>query len=298
MTDWCFTGPKINWDYGVERAVWATNAEHNHLMWFAEMRKGDNVLIYISHIGVVGYCKIADKAVKDEPWWPDEIQSNMNLYPNVIYLNDFHLVADISDLSDLHNLALKSAEWRACGLTQRNITGGVNVIRNATVFARLVQALNNKTANSITRSYLAEDDTYGIREIKETVMAKVSRTNAVALPGITELELDDIDPDATPNKIDVIVQIWRRNRLIIADRKRKMGNKCEIVGCNYQPFEKSSGDYYSEAHHIIPIGRPGSENPNNITILCPNHHREIHYGKHREELAGSLINRTKPVAAL
>ena len=69
-----------------------------------------------------------------------------------------------------------------------------------------------------------------------------------------------------------------------------MSNRCEIPGCKYQPFDKDSGEQYSEAHHIIPIGRTGSESHKNLAILCPNHHREIHYGVNRNELTRLLAS--------
>lgn len=53
-------------------------------------------------------------------------------------------------------------------------------------------------------------------------------------------------------------------------------NKCQI--CNYS-IKLPNGDYYSEAHHIIPLGSPhnGPDTAGNIIILCPNHHVMLDY---------------------
>jgi len=62
-------------------------------------------------------------------------------------------------------------------------------------------------------------------------------------------------------------------------RKLKLlhNNSCQICGLQIQlPNEK----LYSEAHHIIPLGTPhnGSDTPENIIVLCPNHHVMCDYG--------------------
>ncbi|MCY4492215.1 MAG: HNH endonuclease, partial [Thaumarchaeota archaeon] len=38
-------------------------------------------------------------------------------------------------------------------------------------------------------------------------------------------------------------------------------------------------EYYSEAHHLIPLGEDGADNVSNIVILSPLIHRMLHYAK-------------------
>jgi hypothetical protein len=42
----------------------------------------------------------------------------------------------------------------------------------------------------------------------------------------------------------------------------------------------TDGKTYSEAHHIIPLGKPhnGADTPGNVIVLCPNHHVLCDYG--------------------
>lgn len=62
-------------------------------------------------------------------------------------------------------------------------------------------------------------------------------------------------------------------------RKLKLlhSNSCQICGLQIQ---LPNGKLYSEAHHIIPLGTPhnGSDTPENIIVLCPNHHVMCDYG--------------------
>jgi hypothetical protein len=68
--------------------------------------------------------------------------------------------------------------------------------------------------------------------------------------------------------------------------KRRRGGRCQIceaLGLGPVAFVKPDGTPYSEAHHVFPVGRliKGSLASANIMVLCPNHHREIHYGTMR-----------------
>jgi hypothetical protein len=59
--------------------------------------------------------------------------------------------------------------------------------------------------------------------------------------------------------------------------KNLHGHKCQV--CNLR-IELSKGKFYSEAHHIKPLGSPhfGPDIPENIIVLCPNHHVMLDYG--------------------
>jgi 5-methylcytosine-specific restriction endonuclease McrA len=60
--------------------------------------------------------------------------------------------------------------------------------------------------------------------------------------------------------------------------KNILGTKCQI--CNWKGFEKVNGQNYIEAHHLNQISARCSDSlcTENIILLCPNCHSEIHYG--------------------
>lgn len=65
--------------------------------------------------------------------------------------------------------------------------------------------------------------------------------------------------------------------------KRERGGRCqfcEAMGRDPVCFMARSGKPYAEAHHVVPVSemKDGSLGRANIVILCPNHHRQAHYG--------------------
>jgi predicted restriction endonuclease len=59
--------------------------------------------------------------------------------------------------------------------------------------------------------------------------------------------------------------------------KQLHNNRCQICG---KTIDLSTGEFYSEVHHIKPLGAPhnGSDVAGNIIVLCPNHHVMCDYG--------------------
>jgi|TARA_E500000305_G_C4016581_1_gene236020 5-methylcytosine-specific restriction endonuclease McrA len=49
-------------------------------------------------------------------------------------------------------------------------------------------------------------------------------------------------------------------------------------------FVKENGRKYSEAHHVVPLSKNGSDETDNIMCLCANHHRQMHYGNVKANL--------------
>lgn len=70
----------------------------------------------------------------------------------------------------------------------------------------------------------------------------------------------------------------KRNRKIVSELKQKHGYSCQICG---QSFLMDNGDYYCEAHHLVPLSENGSQSPENVIIVCANHHRMFHYAKNK-----------------
>lgn len=71
---------------------------------------------------------------------------------------------------------------------------------------------------------------------------------------------------------------FRRNPDVVAQRLELANGKCQKCG-NCAPFiSKSTNAPYLEVHHIQPLSKGGKDAVCNTMALCPNCHREIHFG--------------------
>ncbi|MEM0475398.1 MAG: HNH endonuclease [Candidatus Norongarragalinales archaeon] len=73
-----------------------------------------------------------------------------------------------------------------------------------------------------------------------------------------------------------IVKRRKRDYAIITKMKEYYEYKCQICGTT---IPKKSGGFYIEAAHITPKREEGTEDPENLLILCPNHHKLLDYGE-------------------
>jgi predicted restriction endonuclease len=78
-----------------------------------------------------------------------------------------------------------------------------------------------------------------------------------------------------PEVINIYSQSYKRDNKTIAQLKILRNFKCQICSTTIQ---KKDGTFYIEAAHIKPKHLKGCETPDNILLLCPNHHKEFDYG--------------------
>lgn len=66
---------------------------------------------------------------------------------------------------------------------------------------------------------------------------------------------------------------------------------CEA--CSYiAPFERNDGSPYLEVHHVHPLAEGGSDTVENTIAVCPNCHRNLHFGKYKNEIKQRIIETT------
>lgn len=87
-------------------------------------------------------------------------------------------------------------------------------------------------------------------------------------------ELRDLSPE-DPQEVIIKGKTYKRDNKTIAQLKHLKEYKCQI--CNTYIIKKNK-THYIEAAHILGKRHKGSETPDNILILCPNHHKEFDLG--------------------
>lgn len=86
-------------------------------------------------------------------------------------------------------------------------------------------------------------------------------------------ELKSLTP-SMPRQVVVNGKTYERDNKTIATLK-VLRDECQICG---KFILKKNGDHYVEAAHIKGKSKGGPETPDNILILCPNHHKEFDLG--------------------
>jgi 5-methylcytosine-specific restriction enzyme A len=82
-----------------------------------------------------------------------------------------------------------------------------------------------------------------------------------------------------PEKIVVATIVYRRNPDVAAEVLFRAKGVCERCQ-NKAPFLRASNDSpYLEVHHKKQLAHGGEDTVNNALALCPNCHRELHYGQ-------------------
>ncbi len=92
-----------------------------------------------------------------------------------------------------------------------------------------------------------------------------------------------------PNKKDGSSQTYERSPAVKAYVLQRANGKCEL--CGKSTFLTTYDSYYLEVHHIISLSENGSDTTANTVGLCPQCHRELHYGKNKTDKSKSLIGK-------
>ncbi|MBO9682854.1 MAG: HNH endonuclease [Flavisolibacter sp.] len=94
---------------------------------------------------------------------------------------------------------------------------------------------------------------------------------------------------AKPEKgISSSKEYFKRSETIIAYAKARANGLCECCG-KPAPFVDSSNLPFLEVHHIFRLADDGPDEPENVAAICPNCHREAHYGNKKEEIKLRLV---------
>ncbi|TOH95879.1 hypothetical protein CGI69_24690 [Vibrio parahaemolyticus] len=71
---------------------------------------------------------------------------------------------------------------------------------------------------------------------------------------------------------------YARDPAIVAFALNRAKGVCEQCKHDAPFISSSTGLPYLEVHHVIPLKDGGSDTVENVKALCPNCHREAHYG--------------------
>ena len=104
-------------------------------------------------------------------------------------------------------------------------------------------------------------------------------------------------PDSPTEVKSVTGSVFVRDPVVRREALRRAAGKCEW--CGRMGFTTDDGSVFLETHHVVPLSEKGPDAVSNVAALCPNHHREAHYGSLRITIRERLLqylNTGKPIA--
>lgn len=81
-----------------------------------------------------------------------------------------------------------------------------------------------------------------------------------------------------PKKVAVITYVYERSAYIVAEALIRANGVCEKCHSSAPFVRKKDKTPYLEVHHKIRLSDGGDDRIENVLALCPNCHREAHYG--------------------
>ena len=105
--------------------------------------------------------------------------------------------------------------------------------------------------------------------------------------------------NTSPEKRDIVFSVFERQHPKISKALKSFHSfKCQL--CGWHGFKTKFGGRYIEIHHLIPLSKKGTNNLNNLVVVCPNHHKmldfceaEITTKKSENERIAIYINKKK-----
>ena len=93
-----------------------------------------------------------------------------------------------------------------------------------------------------------------------------------------------------PTATSFAITQYQRDAAVKAWVLQQANGKCESCG-QPAPFNGSDGLPFLEVHHVRQLADNGSDTVTNAAALCPNCHREAHYGENSRTLVSQLYER-------
>lgn len=95
--------------------------------------------------------------------------------------------------------------------------------------------------------------------------------------------------EQAPERREVLRDDFIRCPKVRANVLRRANGKCEW--CGEPGFLTAAGEIFLETHHVVFLCDGGADTERNVAAVCPNHHREAHYGANRLEMQKELLAR-------
>jgi 5-methylcytosine-specific restriction protein A len=84
--------------------------------------------------------------------------------------------------------------------------------------------------------------------------------------------------NSLPKKFVVLTSVYERDPDVVAEALFRSKGICDRCKKEAPFVRKKNGQPYLEVHHLKPLSQGGADDLSNVISLCPNCHRELHFG--------------------
>lgn len=106
---------------------------------------------------------------------------------------------------------------------------------------------------------------------------EIEVASAMQLTSLQRLKkLNNTNPELQVK--EVVKKVFIRNPYVVAEVRHRANGKCEYCKSVAPFFRSKDSTPYLEVHHVIPLAEGGLDIVDNAIALCPNCHRQTHYG--------------------
>lgn len=257
-----------------------------------------------------GYYELFGKKPDDFEWWKEEILKSKD-FDWSDYSGDADSPEEKLDgagwsREELHAsvvayLEMQKLEWAKTPFTKKKYYDDLS-----SKFRRTAKSFEFRMQNiSYVLSLLGRDWLTGLKPAKnvgvnvatqiEELIAEVEGKSFVPKVAFEMEVRESLEKDQLPlpqgNRVPKTttstVTIYERDPTVKAWVLRQANGVCEC--CNQKaPFMGSNGLPFLEVHHIRKLADGGSDCASNAVAICPNCHRELHYGGQAKEVVERL----------
>ncbi|NJR13449.1 MAG: HNH endonuclease [Phyllobacteriaceae bacterium] len=149
------------------------------------------------------------------------------------------------------------------------------VLRHVDYYSRLRTGGPQKKIRIIAESFLSAAEPISLVDF-DAIVAEALKSALETSPQERQQHLANANPKPTTRQ--VTLNVFNRNPDVIVEILYRANGICEHCK-NHAPFNRNTdGRPYLEVHHRIPLAEGGDDTVANAIALCPNCHREAHFG--------------------
>jgi hypothetical protein len=189
-----------------------------------------------------------------------------------------------SDLDDLVEAMKTESGWFAFGeWYDKNETCARRILEKSDLAKRIANIFEILYSPYLTFSGLLPlgnkkgDVLLRFSNVASKNVARKEEELAPLLDGLSPSEIDRLIKEVSkknkykPRFSSSKTRTFRRSPVLSALLKTKYSDKCQICHTTYE----TKRGFFTDTHHLKPLRAGGTDTPDNIVVVCPNHHRVL-----------------------